>query len=157
MPSSQLSAVSMHQPSQLINSQSPAQFNPMDPQSASNMANIQAFQLEFMKRMFEEMKELMRTNRMMDQQLLQEAVLRNMNLTMGTGMMIPGMMPGTMQAPMTPHSYDHPMQTAPHPMVATQTSPAYPQLQTQQRNLQPPPTNQIHPSQVSISKTELFE
>ena len=118
LPGSQLSAMSQHQPSQYMQPM-PAVYmaphpNQMDMQS--NAATIQAFQFEFMKRMFEEMKELMKTNRMLDQQMLQEAVLKNMNLTLTAGTQMP-----QYQAPTTPQTREQPIQSFPQvPPIGTQ-------------------------------------
>jgi hypothetical protein len=146
--------MSQHQPSQYMQPM-PAVYmaphpNQMDMQS--NAATIQAFQFEFMKRMFEEMKELMKTNRMLDQQMLQEAVLKNMNLTLTAGMQIP-----QYQAPTTPQTREQPIQSFPQvPPIGTQQN--YSQQNTQQMQSQPQYTNtRPHPSQVSVSRTELFE
>lgn len=61
------------------------------------------FQIEFMKKMFDEMKELLKTNMMAEQQRMQETLIRNMTMQGMQGTMpgysmpmMPGMMPGMM-------------------------------------------------------------
>jgi hypothetical protein len=87
------------QPTQINTNRQPPQIPAMpDMQMPYQMMNMTAMQMEFMKKMFDEMKELLKTNMMVEQQRMQETMMRNMTMQGMPGMAtMQQMMPGMMQ------------------------------------------------------------